>query len=144
MARQGLRDLALLASRVEASVRRLIELSPTLEDEAMMVETASTLGIVADFFNVTHPNFLVTVPSEIENAAVAIRRRMALLLLELEVKKERRAAAVGRLREPFEALSAEVSDLTRLISDFVSPQLDRITIREKPITRHPSIPIAQT
>jgi len=118
--RQTLRDLAALADRVRTSAQRLVELSATLRPEALLVQAANTLGVVAEFFNTTSQSYLVTIPKDIEPIVKAVRQALAALFLELELKN-RGAETAKRLQGSYETMSGEVDTLIENIRRHTNP-----------------------
>jgi hypothetical protein len=122
--RQALRDLARLAERLKVSAKRLVDHAESLEDNDMMEQAATTLSIVAEFFNTTNQDSLVMVPDEIVPSVKAIRKDLTALLLELQMKRAERTNAKTRLAGPYSALSGDIRHLQELISKFVNPFSD--------------------
>ena len=124
--RKALRELYRLAERLLTSVDRLIGISVSADRDKMMIETANTLGIVADFYNMTNEEFRVTAPNPVVVIVDKMRASLAELFLQLEMRPERRQEAAGRLAAPLKTLSAHVAELRVVVTEYVNPRLERI------------------
>jgi hypothetical protein len=121
--RLSLLALAELGEGVKNSVRRLLALSPTINDEHMMLETASTLAIIASFFTATGQKLQAQAPREVVDLVLALQKQMASFFLQLEMRRERREESTERLSNSYEELQNLLQSLQFSIRKHVAPQL---------------------
>lgn len=126
--RKTLKDLAELSTRVATSVRRLLELSRTLDDSKMMIETAQTFSVVSEFFTKTDSNTIVSVPPDVASALDELRRTLTTFFLELDYAADKRRSpdALARLTPHYNEMMHDVSDLHRLVRSYVAPRLEKV------------------
>lgn len=125
-ARQGLLELARLAQQLRSSLTSLIEQSASLSDESMMAATAGALSSVAHFYNSTGQDFRLTAPPAIVPVTDDIRRQLAAVFLEIDVKNRRNPDAFAQLKVQFAKLESQLDTLRSYILGFVNPYVDEI------------------
>jgi multidrug efflux pump subunit AcrA (membrane-fusion protein) len=124
-AREQLRSLVELSSRVETSISRLVQMSDTLDDSRMMLETANTLAIVADFFNRTGDEARICLPRQVGAALITLRNAITSVFLGLEWQGDarREPSTIAELGKRLIQLRTGVQALHDEVHPFVMIQL---------------------
>lgn len=124
--RAALQDLIELSTRVNTSIRRLVELAPQKSSRDLMFETTHTLAIVSELFNKTSEDKLDAYPKEIASALVELREELANFFLILDYNEGKLPGHLDKLKQQQQRLATLFLNLRKVIKPYVALAIEKL------------------
>jgi hypothetical protein len=115
-----------LLGRVYISFSRLAHLAPSLQEEAVLVETTNTLDLYAEYRQHLSSDEYVSYPDAVKSALDEIQHTLAKIFLDLQIDESSRtdAAVAAKMSDSLKRLESLRDSVTRAIESIIRVRID--------------------